>query len=100
MILNWSQPKIELTVKEFVRIYLKLAKNVPWMHLFIHLMQDQENQKLIPSGTLKIIFTGMSGMPGMSGNGPNNGRNGRHQSSRISSSELNMVDVQKLDSYH
>ena len=95
MISNWSQPKIELTVKEFVRIYLKLAKNVPWMHLFIHLMQDQENQKLIPSGTLKIIvFTGMSG------NGPNNGRNGLHQSSRISSSELNMADVQKLDSYH
>ena len=94
MISNWSQPKIELTVKEFVRIYLNLAKNVPWMHLFIHLMQDQENQKLIPSGTLKIIFTGMPG------DGPNNGRNGLHQSSRISSSELFVADVQKLDSYH
>ena len=52
MISSWSQPKIELTVKEFAQIYSKLAKNVPWMHLFIHLMQDHENQRLIPSGKL------------------------------------------------
>ena len=87
MTLSWSQPKTELTVKEYVRIYSKPAKNVPWMHLFIHSMQDHENQRLIPSGRFKIIFL--------------SSRNGLHYSLVAnSSSELNSADVQKLDSYH
>ena len=81
MISSWSQLKIESTVKEFVRIYSKLAKNVPWMHLFIHSMQDHENQRLIPSGKLDFCLVCTSLVAN-------------------SSSELDVADVQKLDSYH
>ena len=56
MIMSWLQLRTELTEKKYVRIYSKQAKNVPWMHLFIHSMPDRENQRLTQSGTFIFIF--------------------------------------------